>query len=203
MNLKLFYDATRKSVDLTPANISGFDRFLTEGERQHTPLNIFAYILATVYWETAHTMQPVKEAYWVYPHDPVKMEAWRKRNLRYYPYYGRSFPQFTWEKNYRTATDVWNSEFRGDGPKVNFVTDPDRIMDPAFGVPLTFHALRHGWFTGKGLDDFIDLIDEGDQEDLREFKNARKAVNGTDKAEAIGRVALLMEAALKAAGYKH
>ena len=40
-----------------------------------------AYVLATVEHETANTFKPIKEAYWL-------SENWRKRNLRYYPYYG-------------------------------------------------------------------------------------------------------------------
>lgn len=40
-----------------------------------------AYVLATVFHETGHTWKPVKEAYWF-------SEAWRKQNLRYFPYYG-------------------------------------------------------------------------------------------------------------------
>ncbi len=41
-----------------------------------------AYVIATVEWETGNTFKPVKEAYWL-------SEDWRRRNLRYYPYFGR------------------------------------------------------------------------------------------------------------------
>ena len=57
--------------------------------------NQAAYIMATAWWETAHTVEPVKEAYWV-----KNAEAWRKKNLRYYPWYGRGYVQLTWERNY-------------------------------------------------------------------------------------------------------
>lgn len=53
-----------------------------------------AYVLATVEWETAKTFKPVREAFWL-------SEAWRKKNLRYYPFYGRGYVQLTWEKNYK------------------------------------------------------------------------------------------------------
>ena len=49
-----------------------------------------AYGLATAWWETNKTMQPVREAYWL-------SEAWRKPNLRYYPHYGRGYVQLTWK----------------------------------------------------------------------------------------------------------
>jgi hypothetical protein len=41
-----------------------------------------AYVLATTEWETAQTFKPVREAFWL-------SEDWRRRNFRYYPYYGR------------------------------------------------------------------------------------------------------------------
>ncbi|MDX1371593.1 MAG: hypothetical protein R3321_03945 [Nitrososphaeraceae archaeon] len=40
-----------------------------------------AYLLATTRWETGNKFIPNVEAYWL-------SEAWRKRNLRYYPYHG-------------------------------------------------------------------------------------------------------------------
>ena len=52
-----------------------------------------AYVLATAYHETAHTMKPVREAFWL-------SEGWRRDNLRYYPWYGRGYAQLTWRRNY-------------------------------------------------------------------------------------------------------
>lgn len=205
MDRKAFYDRARKTLGaLSTANVIGFELFLNEGERRHEQLAQLAYILATVWWETAKTMQPVREAYWVGNGNgnEVVAENWRKKNLRYYPYYGRSYPQFTWQGNYKKATDVWNATHRGDGPLLDFVANPDLIMNPTYGVPLTFDAMNAGWFTGKKLDDYIDNIDESDDEDLREFINARRIVNGTDKAMEIGRLALGFEASLKIAGYQ-
>lgn len=43
--------------------------------------NQIAYVLATTEWETANTFKPVKEAYWL-------SEEWRRKNLRYFPFYG-------------------------------------------------------------------------------------------------------------------
>ena len=52
--------------------------------------NQLTYLLATAFWQTARTMQPVDEAFWL-------SEAWRKKNLRYWPWYGRGHCQLTWE----------------------------------------------------------------------------------------------------------
>ena len=58
--------------------------------------NQAAYVLATAWHETNQTMLPVIEAYWL-------SEEWRKKNLRYYPWYGRGFVQLTWQDNYKLA----------------------------------------------------------------------------------------------------
>ena len=54
----------------------GFTHLIVEECRKFGCLrNQAAYILATAYWETARTMHPVVEAYWL-------SEEWRKKNLR-------------------------------------------------------------------------------------------------------------------------
>ncbi|TPK15153.1 hypothetical protein FJ872_19330 [Mesorhizobium sp. B2-5-9] len=202
MDRAKFYATFRNNLgSLTQPNVVGFELFLSEGERRQEPINRLAYVLATVWWETGKTMQPVREAYWVGNGNEAVAENWRRTHLRYYPFYGRSYPQFTWEANYRKASDTWNTKYRGDGPVVDFVKSPDLIMNPTYGVPLTFDAMEHGWFTGRDLADYIDTADESDAEDLREFKEARRIVNGVDRANDIGMIGLTMERSLKAAGY--
>lgn len=202
MDRAAFYNVVRKPLGgLTTPSVQGLELFLTEGERRQEPLQRLAYVLATVWWETSKTMQPVREAYWIGNGNEAIAEAWRKKHLRYYPFYGRSYPQFTWGANYKKASDTWNTKFRGDGPLVDFVKTPDAIMDPTYGVPLTFDAMEQGWFTGKDLADYIDTVDESDAEDLREFVRARAIVNGKDRASDIGNLALTFEKGLKAAGY--
>lgn len=204
MDRKIFYDHLRTSLGaLSSPNVVGFELFINEAERRKLPLSKFAYCLATTWWETAKTMQPVIEAYWVSPHDRAKHDTYlrtHKPSSRYYPFYGRSYPQWTWERNYKLATDMWNSRYRHDGEaSVDFVKNPDAIMDPKYGIPLYFDGMEEGWFTGKDLADYIDDVDESDAEDLREFTAARRVVNGTDKAAEIGRLALVFEKALRAA----
>ncbi|MGX1096500.1 glycoside hydrolase family 19 protein [Amorphus sp. MBR-141] len=186
MDRKAFYDALRPTLGaLTQANVVGFELVLSEAERRRTALNQLAYIIATAWWETGKTMQPVKEAYWL-------SEAWRRKNLRYSPFYGRGFVQLTWEANYRKASDLYG---------VDFVANPDLVMEPKHSVAILFDGMLDGWFTGKDLDDYIDDVDESDDEDLREFVNARRIVNGTNRQTEIGKLALVFERALRAAGY--
>lgn len=143
------------------------------------------YIISTAWWESAATMHPVKEAYWM-------SEDWRKRHLRYYPWYGRGLIQTTWERNYKKI---------GDAIGVDLIAMPDLLLDWPAALKALFIGMEQGLYTGKDLDDFIDEVDEDDPEDLREMVNARRIVNGTDKALTIGKNGLIFEKALKAGNY--
>ena len=185
MNKTKFYDSIRPHVNLTTQNVLGMDKVLDFVEQKEDNLQHSAYIIATAWWETAQTMMPVREAYW-------KDEAWRKRNLRYYPYYGRGYIQLTWDYNYKKASDFFN---------VDFVKNPDLVMQPEYALPILVVGMNEGWFTGKKLDNYIDDTDEDDTEEFREYKNARRIVNGTDKAETIAKLAVTFEKGLREAGY--
>lgn len=146
-----------------------------------------AYILGTAAWETNYTFEPVREAYYL----GSKAEAYRKK-LRYYPWYGRGFVQLTWEENYKKA---------GKRIGVDLTTNPDKAMDPYIAAEILVVGMKEGWFTGKDLDDYIDSVDESDKEDFLEFYNARRIVNGMDKANEIAILAEKYEKELVASGY--
>jgi hypothetical protein len=67
MNREAFFAALRRrgsgvfGTALKPAQTAGITAILAEALKRHTPLAWLAYILATVYHETARTMQPVRE----------------------------------------------------------------------------------------------------------------------------------------------
>ena len=142
MNLKKFYDSVRKDIQLTDANVVGFDKVLSYLEQHEDNLQQAAYIIATAFWETGRTMQPVKEAYWL-------SEDWRKKNLRYFPYYGRGYVQLTWDYNYKKASDYFG---------IDFVKNPDLVMKPEYALPILVVGMNEGWFTGKKLNDYIDDV---------------------------------------------
>lgn len=133
-----------------------------------------AYVLATAYWETARTMKPVREAYWV-------SEGWRQRNLRYYPHYGRGYVQLTWDYNYIKA---------GKKLGVDFLPDLDKAMEPRYAAPIIVIGMKEGWFTGKKLSDYI-------KEGSVNYRSARRIVNGVDKASEIAALAASYEDAIK------
>jgi hypothetical protein len=129
-----------------------------------------AYVLATGFWETARTMRPVEEAFYL----GSKAEAYRKK-LRYYPWHGRGYVQLTWEDNYRKFG----------------ITNPGDAMVPATAAYILVRGMLVGMFTGKGLTDYINVSQT-------DYKGARRIVNGTDKAAEIAALAVQYEAALVA-----
>lgn len=159
MNLDLGY--TRKLIDAAKAR--GLLR------------NQTAYLLATSFLETAHTMKPVVEAYWL-------SEAWRKKNLRYYPWFGRGFVQLTWEENYLRAEKELG---------VAFTKDPTLALDPDNAANIAVLGMQEGWFTRHKMADYIDLQHS-------DFFHARQIINGMDRANDIAVMAQQYDKDLRA-----
>jgi hypothetical protein len=153
---------------------------IAECGRQGLLRNQAAYVLATAFWETARTMKPVEEAYWI-----PNAAAWRKKNLRYWPWHGRGFVQLTWEVNYKHAAKELGAALD---------TNPALALDPDISTKIIVTGMREGWFTGKKLSDYITL-------QKSDFKGARRIINGTDKAQSIADLAKLYDADLKRDGY--
>jgi len=168
------------------------------------PLDELAYDLATAFHETAATMQPIKErgqkSYFdkYEPGTKIGKVLGNTQKGDGYRFRGEGHVQNTGRRNAGVATRRLNELF---GLGIDLVKKPDLRGDPLISALSLFIGNREGWWTGKALGAFLDGIDEDDDADLREFIKARAVVNGTDKAEKIGREALVFEAALKLAGY--
>lgn len=157
----------------------GFTQLIiNEAKTRNVLRNQLAYILATAYHETAHTMKPVKEAYWL-------SESWRRSHLRYYPWYGRGFVQLTWQANYQKAKDELG---------IDAINNPDSVMDPVASAKIIVLGMIEGWFTGKKLSDYIDLKHSN-------FEDARRIINGVDKKELIAGYAKAYDTDLLKLGY--
>lgn len=223
-----FFDAVRSSLfggTLTQGQVDGLTAVLDAAQRRGTQLHDLAYILATDFHETGGKMQPVRENLNYSASGLLKAFGRHRISAADARRYGRSGSRKAdqvaianciyggeWGRKYLGNTepgDGWR--YRGGGlpqltgranyRKYGLEDDPDKITDLRTSVRVMFDGMERGEFTGRDLDDFIDDIDEADAEDLREFISARRIVNGTDKAEKIGRYALAFEKALKAAGY--
>lgn len=126
--------------------------------------NQIAYMLATVYHESGHTMKPVKEA----------GSATYLHSKKYWPFIGEGYVQDTWEKNYKFASDKLG---------VDFVHHPELMLEPQYAAPVAIHGMQEGWFTGKKLSDYIDL-------NHSDWVHARRIINGLDRAYLIANYAI-------------
>lgn len=183
MNRRTFFDVVRPGLfrgNLDQDQVDGFNAILDEWERRKlTDLRWLAYMLATAYHETAHTMQPIRE----YGRGKGRKYG-AKDTATGQIYYGRGFVQLTWKDNYRKAGEVLG---------VDLINEPDRAMELPIATAILFDGMIHGWFTGKSLRDFFPSDGNG------EWRAARKIINGTDRAELISGYALTFLAALDAA----
>jgi putative chitinase len=193
MNAKLFFDSLRASgINLTDANVDGLQRVVAYAEEHGIQINRVSYGCGTAFWETGGSCQPVEEGY--YLGSSAKVKAFQ-RKLRYYPFFGRGLVQCTWERNYRAAAKLLGLA------EDYFVKYPSKLLQWEYSLPLLFKAMEVGLYTGKGFDDYIDDLDEDDAEDRREYINARRIINGTDRAAKIADLSLKFEKALKAGLY--
>jgi hypothetical protein len=69
---------------------------------------------------------------------------------------------------------------------VDFIKDPNLVMEPINSYKILTYGMHQGWFTGKKLDDFI----KGTKKD---YTNARTIINGHDKAGLIAGYARAFE----------
>jgi putative chitinase len=177
---------------LEPGEVEGCEAILKA--MAGTPISHCAYALATAYHETARTMQPVLEAYWL-------SEGWRKRNLRYYPWHGRGYVQLTWKENYARA----DSEAAAAGliAPGDLLAKPDLAMRPDLAAFIMRRGMVEGWFTASKdgrrhtLERHLPL-QGGNPE---QFEAARRIINGTDKAQSIAVYAMQFQLALLAGGW--
>lgn len=173
---------------MSQAQVDGCSAILDEWERRAWPdIRWLAYMLSTPFLETNRTMQPVREAYYLNP--PAqwaaasgKAEAYR-RTLRYFPFYGRGLVQITWEDNYRRFSPLVG---------VDLVAEPDRTLEPATAVKIMFEGMSRGLFTGVGLGRYFNPTTDDPE-------NARRIINGTDRAAELAVIHGDFLAALKAA----
>jgi hypothetical protein len=155
---------------------TGDTRLIIDVCKQHGLLrNQAAYVLATTWHETAHTMRPVRE---------MGGEKYLKSKA-YYPYVGMGYVQLTWKRNYEKA---------GKKLGVDFLSNPRLLLEAKYAAPILVIGSKEGWFTGKKLDDYITIY-------RSDYVGARRIINGTDRATLIANHALAYDKLLKADGY--
>ena len=137
----------------------GIEAIMAEFNKRFTDKRWLAYILATAYHETGKKMQPVTE---------LGGENYLK-SKKYYPYYGRDLCQTTWLANYENV-----KAFTG----VDVVSNPELIKDLKIASQVIVEFMNKGYYTGKKLSHYFDAT-------VNDPINARRIINGTDKAALI------------------
>ncbi len=133
-----FFDSVRESgifgSALKPDQVKGLEAVLGAAKAAGWSLAFTAYALATACHETAYTMQPVREAFWL-------SESWRRTHLRYFPFYGRGYVQLTWKANYEKADRELEL-----GGRLN--EDLDLALNPDIAAKILVRGMQEGWFAG-------------------------------------------------------
>ena len=131
-----------------------------------------AYMLATAKHETANTFAPIEEygkgkgLPYGQP-DPVTGLV----------YFGRGYVQLTWARNYKSMGKALN---------LPLFLHPDLALRYDVAYKIMSYGMIHGTFTGVSLSRYIN-------EGKTDYLNARKIINGTDKADLIAGYATAIE----------
>lgn len=130
-----------------------------------------AYLLATTQHETAGTYRPIDEigavSYFlryerrsdlgnIHPGDGARFK-------------GRGYVQITGRRNYTLYAGLIGEDL---------VRQPERVKEPTVAAFILVHGSRTGTFTGRKLSDYINST-------RCDFINARRIINGLDRAELI------------------
>lgn len=179
---KKFFDSYRKAFGpVEQLQVEGLEFLLgkIESDSKWESLPQVAYFLASIKHETGITRNNVYQAF-----QPIKElrsrpgTKGRANQDRYWlsNYYGRGYIQLTWQRNYA---------------KFGLAEKPDKALEPDTAYMIAARGMREGLFTGKRLSDYIT---DGDVD----YVNARKIVNGLDRANDIAAIAEKFERILKA-----
>lgn len=185
-DIALFKSLTFKQHDGIAAIIDEWNR-----RGMYHPVPIFfdtralAYILATVYHETARTMQPIEEYA-----DKDRNKDGTPDNFEKYDtlkslgntpekdgdgtlYRGRGFVQITGKANYEKLEKMLH---------IPLLAHPELASNLLYATQILFEGMGQGLFTGRKLFDYIN-------QERCDYKMARRIINGQDKAELIAEYA--------------
>jgi hypothetical protein len=187
--MKKYFDYVREHIfngTLSIAQVKG-QEYIIEACKQSkiTDRRWVAYMLATAFHETAATMLPIAEYGKGKHYDygkKLKMGKGPKKRVPYndydWLYYGRVYVQLTWYENYQKM---------GKLLKVDLLGNPNLAMQPDIAAKIMIEGMTRGKslvgdFTGKCLENYFNVT-------TTDWVNARRIINGLDKAELIAKYA--------------
>ncbi|SEH58269.1 Chitinase class I [Rhizobium tibeticum] len=181
-----FFDTVRGSLfkgALNQPQVEGMTAILDfwEDRMPDTDPRWLAYIMATAYHETAYAMQPVRETLAATDARAIEIleNAYAGGKLSWVktPYWrpdedgkswlGRGLVQLTHKRNYEAMSRLTG---------IDLVAEPDRAMEMDAAVSILIEGMVQGSFATHKLADHLN-------ETTDDWINARRIVNGTDRAE--------------------
>jgi hypothetical protein len=188
---KTFYTEIRaslfRSTGLSMSAVVTINAILDEAERRKIDDRWLAYMLATVRGECGPNMSPVREGYG--KTDAASRAHVARQGYKYakvvngHVYYGRGLVQLTWDFNYASMGKLLGIDLLGN---------PELALRPDVAVKIMFEGMIRGTFTGKKLSDYFNDV-------KTDWANARRIINGTDKATQFAAWAEKFYAAIKLA----
>lgn len=179
-NASVFYNAVREvtnRLDQTQVDVINAILAAMAGK----PASWVAYVLATA-WHEAR-FRPIGEI------GKGKGKPYGKPGKYGQAQYGRGLVQLTWDANYEWADKAL-------GLQGALLANFDLALEPDIAVKILVRGMEEGAFTGKSLSDYLT---DGT---LQQFINARRIVNGTDRASMIADHAVRFQTGLKAGGWQ-
>jgi putative chitinase len=186
MNRTVFFDAIRADPfggSLSQSAVDGIEALFaawdTYGDGDH---NKFAYILGTAFHESDRfkTMEEYASgSAYEGRADLGNTEPGDGKRFK-----GRGFVQITGRRNYQD----WSNRL-----SIDLIADPARAAEHVIAARICVEGMMLGTFTGKPLGKYIaagGIVD---------FYNARRVVNGLDRADLIAKYAKAFQVALQAA----
>ncbi len=183
---RFFFDTVREALfkgTLSAPQVEGMTAILNFWEERMADADPrwLAYILATAFHETAYTMQPVRETLATSDARAVEIleTAFASGKLSWVktPYWrldedgkswlGRGLVQLTHKRNYEAMSALTG---------IDLVAEPDRAMEMGPAVSILIEGMVQGSFSKHKLADHLNATND-------DWINARRIVNGTDRAE--------------------
>lgn len=181
-----FYSYIEKQLffgSLKDSHIENIENILRHWElSSYKDLRWLAYMLGTTFHETAFTMRPIEE-YGRGKGLPYGRKIKQSGERYSYPdelYYGRGYVQLTWYENYERFGKLLG---------VSLLERPSLALDKDISAKILIEGMARGLFTGVGLSKYFN-------DDKSDWRNARRVVNGIDRAQTVAEYAKVFYEAL-------